>query len=373
MPPLKVDVLLVTVNKHETQAVLNAFREATGHPAKPVTVEDRVYRDLGVVNGTTVYLAFSSMGSSGPGATLQTVDKGVQALSPGAVIAVGIAFGVDDKKQSIGDVLLSKQIRLYDIQRVGKKSIVRGDKATASTRLINFFEGFAQDGWGGEEAVRPGVVLSGDKLVDNMAFRTALVKFEPEAVGGEMEGAGLFVASLDHKVDWIVIKAICDWGDGEKGKNKTARQTKAAGVAARFVSQALLQTSLPRASRRPREQNRRATSMPKSASKNPVDQWQTTRGCKDYLIRRVEVPGDKQTTRDMQALLRDCLILRPGRMDDAVRDHRLGKKQARPILIRALRLYRAEVRHLQEIHGNILKSIRRIWKECEDLGLDEDD
>ena len=58
-----------------------------------------------------------------------------------------------------------------------------------------------------------------------------------EAVGGET-GAGLYVSSHEHKVDWIVIKAICDWADGNKSKNKTARQKKAAMNAAQFVVQA---------------------------------------------------------------------------------------------------------------------------------------
>jgi hypothetical protein len=59
-----------------------------------------------------------------------------------------------------------------------------------------------------------------------------------------MEGAGLYVASHHHKVDWIVIKAICDWADGEKGKNKSGRQKKAAQNAAQFLMHALQQVPL---------------------------------------------------------------------------------------------------------------------------------
>jgi nucleoside phosphorylase len=238
-----VDVLLVTANEHETQAVLQVFEEATKSPAKPVPLEGRVYRDLGTVNQTRVFHALSEMGSGGPGATQQTVDKAIRALNPGSVIAFGIAFGVNEKKQAIGDILISEQLRLYDLQRAGRDIILRGDKPHASTRLINFFKGVAQTSWQGPR-VRPGVILTGDKLVDNMDYRDQLIRFEPEAVGGEMEGAGLYVASNDHKVDWIVIKAICDWGDGHKGKNKNARQKKAAKTAADFVLHTLQQVPL---------------------------------------------------------------------------------------------------------------------------------
>ena len=33
---------------------------------------------------------------------------------------------------------------------------------------------------------------------------------------GEMEGAGVYAASYLKGIDWIVVKAISDWGDGTK-------------------------------------------------------------------------------------------------------------------------------------------------------------
>ena len=80
----------------------------------------------------------------------QTVDKVIRALDPGAVIAIGIAFGVDEKKQNIGDILLSKQLCLYELQRIGKEKIeLRGPRPDAPPRLLNHFEGFAQTKWKG--------------------------------------------------------------------------------------------------------------------------------------------------------------------------------------------------------------------------------
>ena len=97
----EADLVLVTVNQHETQAVHDAFREATGTDGLPVSLEGRLYHKLGTLNGTTVYHAISEMGSGGPGAMQQAVDKAIRALNPGAVIAVGIAFGVSEEDQDI--------------------------------------------------------------------------------------------------------------------------------------------------------------------------------------------------------------------------------------------------------------------------------
>ena len=175
----------------------------------------------------------------------QVVDRAIRVLDPGAVVAVGIAFGVNEKEQALGEILVSKQLRLYDLQRAGVRIVLRGDKPHASTRLINHFEAFSQIKWEGPK-VWLGVVLSGEKLVDNIDYRDELLKCENEAIGGEMEGAGLYVSSHEHKVDWVVVKAICDWADGHKNKSKTQRQKKAAKNAATFLIEALRYAPLKR-------------------------------------------------------------------------------------------------------------------------------
>jgi nucleoside phosphorylase len=235
----------VTVNEHETKAIHDAFLEATGAEGVPVSLEGRLYHNLGTINGTSVYHAISEMGSSGPGAMQQAVDKAIRALDPGAVIAVGIAFGVSEDGQSLGDILLSRQIQLYDLQRAGAEIVLRGDKPHATPRLINHFDTFNQIKWKGAR-VRPGLILSGERLIDDKDYRDQLVALQVEAVGGEMEGAGLYVASADHKVDWIVIKAICDWADVNKNVNKKHRQKKAAKNAAEFLVESLKYAALKR-------------------------------------------------------------------------------------------------------------------------------
>jgi nucleoside phosphorylase len=239
------DVLLITVNEHETRALHDEFKAASGADAIILHVDGRNYWNLGTVNGTTVYHALSEMGSSSVGAMQQTVEKAIRALDPGAVISVGVAFGVNEEKQQIGEILLSRQLRPYELQRVGTRIILRDDKPHSSSRLINHFNGFAQTAWQGTK-VTLGVILTGDKLIDNLDYRDSLLEYESEAIGGEMEGAGLYVACSDRKVDWMIIKAICDWADGNKATNKDARQNEAAKNAVQFLVQALKNAPLNR-------------------------------------------------------------------------------------------------------------------------------
>lgn len=243
---IKADILIVTVTKVESLAVLNSFEKATSDKAKTITIDDRVYRDLGEICGSRIFMALSEMGATGLGAAQQAVQKGITALNPHAVIMVGIAFGVNEQDQSIGDILVSKQLMLYETQRVGKndKIVPRGDKPHASPRLVNYLQSAHLD-WDGDK-VEFGLILSGEKLVDNINYRKSLIKLESEAIGGEMEGAGLYTACQDEKVDWILVKAICDWADGNKHQDKKTRQQQAAQNATAFVLHALQHAPLER-------------------------------------------------------------------------------------------------------------------------------
>jgi nucleoside phosphorylase len=233
-----IDILLVTATTIETRAVLDAAYAITGQSPKAVERGNRTYQDFGEINGANVWLVQTEMGSSGPGGSLDTVGEALRVIVPYAVIMLGIAFGTKKSNQKIGDILVARQLKLYEPQRIGESTVIeRGDKAHASTRLISRLSN-AQLTWN-KTNVYFGLMLSGEKLIDNKLFLGQLLQHEPEAIGGEMEGSGLYVACLSAKKDWILVKAICDWADGKKGYKKHDRQKLAARNAACFVWHAL--------------------------------------------------------------------------------------------------------------------------------------
>jgi nucleoside phosphorylase len=236
------NILLVTVTDVESKAVLKAFKGDKKKVTKLVTINERSFHDLGILGGYRIHMLQSQMGAVNIGGSLQSVEKGIQAISPKFVIMVGIAFGVYPEKQKIGDVLVSSKLALYEAQRVGsdkhttkKKLVLRSDKPSSSTRLFNVAQA-AMQYWKGAE-IRLGAILSGEKLVDNKKFRQELLDLAPDAIGGEMEGAGLYAACQEGKTDWILIKAISDWADGNKDKNRDKNQNLAARNAASFTRQ----------------------------------------------------------------------------------------------------------------------------------------
>lgn len=237
-------VILLTVNPHETDAVIKQF-----HPQGKPRCETRqgmTYNLFGVHGDMRVVQMVCGQGQ---GSAQNACRDAIDAWVPAAIIGVGIAFGINPERQKIGDVLISESVRDYELGRVNKDGTMtpRGSQPPASPTLLQRFRHLDQTCRADPESclswptVHFGVLLSGNKLVDNLDYRNSLMKLEPEAVGGEMEAVGIQLAAERRKVDWIIIKAICDWGDGNKNaETKEHDQRLAARHAAQVVYQALL-------------------------------------------------------------------------------------------------------------------------------------
>ncbi len=162
------------------------------------------------------------MGLSGSDAAILTTEECLRLWKPRAVFMVGIAFAKNPQKQHIGQVLIAKSIIPYDNQRVGEVKVYRGTPLPSDTTLLNRFE-HSYD-WkfalpdGSICKKDSGTILSAEKLVDNSIFRDELFEQFPTAIGGEMEGAGVYAVAQRKRVPSLLVKSICDWGDGKKHK-----------------------------------------------------------------------------------------------------------------------------------------------------------
>ena len=202
---------------------------------------------LKVLEGDAVYYAGSiglyncvlvmcQMGASGRDGSILATNASLVAWKPtGGIIMVGIAFGRHKpiailrkpQKQVIGDVIVATQIIPYESKRIGLiDEVQRGAHPEASLLFLNRLRNLRWT-WTPELNGQPtsprslqfGSLLSGEKLVDNLDFKKKLFKELPKAVGGEMEGAGVYAAASRENTAWVVVKAICDWGDGKKSKD----------------------------------------------------------------------------------------------------------------------------------------------------------
>lgn len=222
-------ILLVTVTEVEVTETRSKLTALDGYDGIIKIFKDEYTYYIGKFGKYAVALVqTASMGSISSGGSILTVTKALVNIKSKVVIMIGIAFGVDDSKQNIGDVLISETIIPYNLKRVGEtKNIQRGTEKSASALLINRFKNISTWEYLSEEGKQAkkifAKILSGEELIDNKSRRDELVSIYTEAKGGEMEGTGVSSA-CEGVADWIIVKGICDFADGQKGKEKKKRQ-----------------------------------------------------------------------------------------------------------------------------------------------------
>lgn len=199
------------------------------------------YYHIGVMGNYPVCVLLCDMGSTGRNASQLTVQEAVSKLDFKLIISLGIAFGVNEKKQNIGDILISENISFYDIGKIINGKYKRRDKEYISgVRIFNLAKNFALQ-WNSEISLFKasyGDILSGNKVIDDAQFRDDLVSCKDTFIGGEMEGAGIFSVCNNHKIDCILIKSICDFA-AHKSENKELYQLVAATTAVLFCKSLL--------------------------------------------------------------------------------------------------------------------------------------
>ena len=234
----EVVLLVLTVNKNEDNAVLCYLEPLTGHT--------NIYNYMQhVLDGPQSQFAIYNIGKYG------TIPTAVRQITPGseiggattapnlafrcfenlnAIIGVGVACGVE-KRTKICDVLIADKVNNYDQARIQAGGVLnRGFAVPVSQLLSSIFRQTIK--WPDDEIkerldrcnvpkpkIKQGVILSGPYLIDDSETNKKLVQqFAAEAIGIEMETAYLFKAATAMPTHIIIIKAVCDFGDGHKTK-----------------------------------------------------------------------------------------------------------------------------------------------------------
>jgi len=194
------DVLLVVATEIEREAILHV---ANGVQCSVEHSKDKTYFELGEIGGAFVCVVQSEMGSNSSGGSFQTVTSAIQDRSPSCVIMVGIAWGAKHDwtntspgDQEIGDILVSKQLADYGSRKVwtdekGEARTIRRGLIVPGSSFI--LERLQAHRWK-KSSVQFGLLLSGSELIDNLAYRNEVLGDFPEALGGEMEGYGVYLA-----------------------------------------------------------------------------------------------------------------------------------------------------------------------------------
>lgn len=194
--------LFITANKNETEALLkDKFFFKYEEKRSNVSTDNNFYNVGKFGNYEVVHFELPNQGSIKSDASILAIYDAIEEWHPDAVILIGIAFGKDsdemlEPRQHIGDVLVSKMVADYESEKV-KNGVKESDGFVAESgrHLISVFQHYSKS-WnyfieGRKADVKMGLILSGDKVVDDKKFKSKLFSAFPRAIGGEMEGRGV--------------------------------------------------------------------------------------------------------------------------------------------------------------------------------------
>jgi nucleoside phosphorylase len=194
------------------------------------------------------------MGPFGHGGSAAQALMAQKETNAVGLISLGMAFGINRHRQSLGDVLVSTSLLPYDNRTVicldeqNTDDQITDDFGempaySAAETLLNMLRTYAATGRA-NVAVQFGAMLTGGARIHCARFRDRLARALSDragvVIGGEMEGAGLLSTCPIRRPNWALVKGISDFADQRRKEDITIGRPLACRNSARFLLQAML-------------------------------------------------------------------------------------------------------------------------------------
>lgn len=229
----QIQIILQTVNENEFQAAIIEMKPPTEKFKSPVVFK-KTSIVLGMFGRNKVALIQTDPGSR----AYRDIEQSIEHF-PNAkfVIGVGVCYAFDNTKHKLGDVLVASRISdLVNLKFQGNEIINRGETISVARelreifcRFLTFQKDYPVSDTGRTSKVYSGVYASYPALVNDKSFRDKFLAAVPEVIGGEMEGGELLSLHQEGRIQGvIIIKAVVDYGDGQKSKEWQFTSARAA-------------------------------------------------------------------------------------------------------------------------------------------------
>lgn len=242
---IKINVIIMVANDNELEVAKRFLLPFSEEDSKYEIALDSFTLYCGLFGAySSCVVKSNKQGSIQKGASRDTVASIIKFFGYDIVIiSAGIAFGLKNEKQKIGDILVSESIREYEISRVGLHQ--NDQRSIPIITEESLFNRFSQDSniifENISYSIFKGEMLTSEKLIDNNKFREGLIKSFPNAIGGEMESSGVYRMANKENIPSICIKSISDWGDGTKDYSF---QKKSASICFSYIRNILMKKNI---------------------------------------------------------------------------------------------------------------------------------
>lgn len=178
------------------------------------TLTDKDYHQ-GTIKGTDVVVVESGIGKVEAGITTEHL---ISEFHVDVVINSGSAGGIGDGLH-VGDVVVSTETAYHDVDArafnyvFGQLPQQPATFKASPAWVARLMKAADQTGLN----VKKGLIVSGDQFVASDEAIAQIKKHFPEALSAEMEGAAVGQVANDHKIPYVVVRAMSDTGDDDAG------------------------------------------------------------------------------------------------------------------------------------------------------------
>lgn len=246
----KCDIAFLTTVPVETQAVFEELRQ-WGAYSRSVQRQGRYFDvfDLPSKGRAATRVVFTQATDKGGQSASAVTHDVLAGFQPQLVLLVGVCAGFNERKVSLFDLILARNVFNYDPEKVQPNStgtrpqVYRTDEQLL--RLVSYMYNR-----GDLNGVLQGANLhikdyaSGEKVIAwrQAPLRARLLSLSMDVYGIETEAHGVMHAiwetfKADQFVGGGMVKCVSDLGDEEMSVNKEVKQRKAARKAARVALQ----------------------------------------------------------------------------------------------------------------------------------------
>ena len=224
-------VLVISANSIEGAIISWRLQQSTGKPALDAWPHEGHLFQFADIEGIPVChiwpadtASFTQYGS------FSALEAALENTMPKYVMSVGVAFGIDPNNQSLGDVLVSKELVFYDhFNKVTDGRIKLNSHETYRidpnlSSQLHQLDNKTPPKEVGNFSWYYGSMLTGGTVLSDAAERGRLIEAAANLghtiVGGEMEASGIYYACQkrkDRHIPFMIIKGICDWGAVKNG------------------------------------------------------------------------------------------------------------------------------------------------------------
>jgi len=239
--PSGIETVVITALAEESEAVVRALGNCVVRRWRGIDLQ------VGRVQGRDVLVL--PLGAMGNASSAQAAQQAITEWSPANIFIVGITGGARDSDHDLrlGDVIIPDQIIGYELARLEHEGpAVRFENYRPSHQLLQIAKSVLADDWAPNILTpRPdgqpgrttaqshiGPIFSGEKVVADTEMMRRLRAAWPAALGVEMEGLGVALASYRTGPSFLLVKGISDYADPTKDNSWRAY---AAEAAARFA------------------------------------------------------------------------------------------------------------------------------------------